>query len=66
MNYRTNIRYNMRKNATGKYWTVYDIFSGMPAILDGVALERCEMDEADDLADLLNIQYIECRGRTLN
>ncbi|KQV83275.1 hypothetical protein [Rhizobium sp. Root1220] len=53
-------RYDTRKNGTG-YWTVYDIFTGEPAEINGAQLTHCEMDEADDLVDLLNKQYIERR-----
>lgn len=33
-----------------------DLFTGQPAVVDGVTLDRLEMGEADDLVDLLNAQ----------
>ena len=53
----------MRQNADG-FWTVYDIFTGEPALVQGVFLTRCEMEEADDLVDLLNLEYINRRKGT--
>ena len=52
---RTSIRYSMRKNTSGRYWTVYDLSSGLPAVMNGMVLDRCKMEEADELVDLLNI-----------
>ncbi|NTF54386.1 hypothetical protein G6L12_05690 [Agrobacterium rhizogenes] len=54
-------RYNMRKNDNDGFWTVYDIFSGLPAEVNGTPLTHCEMEEADDLVDLLNAEYIARR-----
>lgn len=57
-------RYNMRKNDHDEWWTVYDIMSGMAVEMNGTILNRCEMEEADDLVDLLNAQYIARRSGT--
>jgi len=57
-------RYDMRKNETGVYWTVYDIFTGEPAEMNGASLTHCQLEEADDLVDLLNRQYIDRRKGT--
>ncbi|WP_255877938.1 hypothetical protein [Sinorhizobium fredii] len=53
-------RYDMRQDIYG-YWTVYDIFTGQPAVVNDVELVMLEMEEADDLVDLLNREYIERR-----
>ncbi len=54
---------DMRKNEDGsEYWTVYDIMTGVPAVVNGTTLNTCEMEEADDLVDLLNAEYIARRG----
>jgi len=57
-------RYDMRKNEHDEFWTVYDIFTGVAVEVNGTWLTRCEMEEADDLVDLLNAQYIARRGGT--
>ncbi len=56
-------RYGMRRNENG-YWTVYDIFTGEPAIVNDIVMSALEMEEADDLVDLLNTLYRERRGTT--
>ena len=57
-------RYSIRKNMGDEWWTVYDIFTGDPAKVNGTLLTRCEMEEADDLVDLLNAEYISRRKGT--
>lgn len=57
-------RYNMRKNEGDEFWTVYDLFTGEPAEVNGTFLTTCEMEEADDLVDLLNLEYINRRKGT--
>jgi hypothetical protein len=59
-------RYNMRKNQDDEFWTVYDIFTGLPAVVNGTGLHACEMEEADDLVDLLNAEYIAKRNTSTN
>ncbi|MDQ0323368.1 hypothetical protein QO002_005603 [Pararhizobium capsulatum DSM 1112] len=54
-------RYKMCKNEGDEFWTVYDIFTGEPAEMSGTWLTACEMDEANDLVDLLNLEYINRR-----
>jgi hypothetical protein len=56
-------RYNLRKEYDGS-WTVFDIFTGMPAEVNGIPQDGLEMEQADDLVDLLNLQYI--RRRTVD
>lgn len=58
-------RYSVRRN-DNIYWTVFDIFTGQPAIVNDIEMSALEMEEADDLVDLLNAEYIERRkGTTL-
>lgn len=57
-------RYEMRQNEEGEFWTVYDIFTGEPAQVNGTWLTHCKMEEADDLVDLLNAEYISRRKGT--
>ncbi|POO53013.1 hypothetical protein CPJ18_07215 [Agrobacterium rosae] len=54
----------MRKNDHDEYWTVFDIFTGLPAEVNSNLMDAVEMEEADDLVDLLNAQYAERRGGT--
>jgi hypothetical protein len=56
-------RYDLRKEDDGS-WTVFDIFTGMPAEVNGIPQDGLEMEQADDLVDLLNLQYI--RRRTVD
>lgn len=56
-------RYDMRKEDDGS-WTVFDIFTGWPADVNGVPQDGLEMEQADDLADLLNYLDITRREET--
>ena len=44
----------MRREGQG--WTVFDIFTGLPAIVNDVSLTGLDVEQADDLVDLLNYQ----------
>lgn len=57
-------RYQTRKSDADESRTVYDIMSGLPAKVNGTILTHCEMEEADDLVDLLNAEYIARRKGT--
>ena len=59
-------RYGMRKNEGDEWWTVYDITTGLAAVVNDTTLDSCEIEEADDLVDLLNAQYIARRGGTMH
>jgi hypothetical protein len=61
----TEARYDMRKEPDGS-WTVFDIFTGQPAVVDDVQMVNLEIEEADDLVDLLNGLYAERRSRPKN
>ncbi|MCV9909964.1 hypothetical protein OIV19_20405 [Brucella sp. HL-2] len=56
----TENRYDLREEEDGS-WTVFDIFTGMPAEVNGIPQDGLEMEQADDLVDLLNLQYIRRR-----
>lgn len=61
---RPNNRYAMREDGTGM-WAVYDIFTGLTAEVNGVPQDGLDIEQADDLVDLLNHEYIARRkGRT--
>lgn len=59
-NVKNEPRYDMRKQPNG-LWTVYDIFTGQPAWVNGVELRGLDIEEADDLVDLLNGMYVRRR-----
>lgn len=60
---KTENRYDMRpsENRLG-FWTVYDIFTGEPAVVNDTVMDALDMDDADDLVDLLNSEYIARRS----
>lgn len=61
---KSNNRYAMREDGTGM-WAVYDIFTGMTAEVNGVPQDGLDIEQADDLVDLLNAEYIARRkGKT--
>lgn len=45
-------RYDLRPDALG--WTVYDIWTGWPAVIRGAEQVGLDVEDADDLVDLLN------------
>ncbi len=54
--------YDVRPDRVG--WTVYDVETGRPAVLDDLALTQLEHETADELASLLNRNvYGPCRKR---
>lgn len=46
-------RYDMRRDDEG--YTVFDIWTGWPALVKGVEQVGLDIEVADDLVDLLNI-----------
>lgn len=46
-------RYDMREEKDGT-WTVFDIFTKMPAEVNGTPLLMLDIEEADDAVDLMN------------
>ncbi|MDB5523894.1 MAG: hypothetical protein JWM58_1657 [Rhizobium sp.] len=59
----TENRYEMRQEPDGT-WTVYDIFTGLPAVVNDIPITMLTIEEADDAVDLLNNLYIDRRGGT--
>ena len=51
--------YRMERDNT---WTVFDVFTGQAAIVEGFITEWLTMKEADDLVDLLNRNDLHRRG----
>jgi hypothetical protein len=54
------MRYDMRADRTG--WTVYDVVTGRPVVLDDVVLTGISFEDADSLVNLLNA--LESRDRS--
>jgi hypothetical protein len=50
-------RYSFKQNRHDDLWTVFDIFSGLPAQIDEIYLTHCRQDEAQVLSDFLNLEY---------
>ncbi|QEN85741.1 hypothetical protein FZC33_05775 [Labrys sp. KNU-23] len=53
-------RYNLRREDDGK-WTVFDIFTGLAAVIDDFEVTGFEVDEAGDLLEKLNTADVERR-----
>lgn len=47
-------RYDIRREADTT-WTVIDVFTGHPVLIDDLPMVKLEMEEADDVVDLLNL-----------
>ena len=60
---RSELRYDMREDGTGM-WAVYDIFTGLTAEVNGIPQDGLDIEQADDLVDLLNAEYIARRKGT--
>lgn len=54
-------RYNLKVEANN-VWTVIDVFTGQPVVLDGYLMSNLLRDEADDLLDLLNLKRRHAQG----
>ncbi len=50
-------RYDIQTGRNG--WTVYDMTTGLPAEVNGMLQIGLSMQDADDLADLLNRLHAE-------
>jgi hypothetical protein len=55
MNSESNNRYNLRQNPHG-LWTVYDVFTGEPAAVNGIVLDMLEAEDAGEWVDQLNLE----------
>lgn len=47
-------RYDMREDDNGT-WTVFDVFTGFPVIVNERVMISMEIQEADEMVELLNI-----------
>ncbi|PYE98915.1 hypothetical protein C8J35_103516 [Rhizobium sp. PP-F2F-G38] len=56
-------RYRLRHDSDDT-WAVEDIFTGQTVEVDSVPQDGLEMEIADDLVDLLNLEYINRRKGT--
>ncbi|WP_200950850.1 hypothetical protein [Rhizobium sp. Root1220] len=43
-------------------WSVADIFTGHPVVVDDVPLDFMTTDEVDDMVDLMNGRDLKARG----
>lgn len=59
------LRYDIRLSEVGDHWTVYDIFTGEPVVLDSIKMTMLDLEAATDLVDLLNTLNIERREATI-
>lgn len=59
------LRYDIRLSEVGDQWTVYDIFTGEPVVLDSIKMTMLDLEAATDLVDLLNTLNIERREATI-
>lgn len=57
-------RYSLRQEPDGT-WTVVDTITGLPAASDGRDLTGLEHDDARDIADALNRDYLAGRESPL-
>lgn len=46
-------RYDVRQEPD-ESWTVFDVFTGLPAVYEGYQAVDLDMEYADDLVELLN------------
>lgn len=53
-------RYDLRTEADGS-WTVFDIFTGFPAIIDEVEATGFDVEQAGDLLIMLNSADLDRR-----
>jgi hypothetical protein len=57
-------RFDLRKNLNGT-WTVYDIFTGQPAAVNDIVLDRLQADQAGKWVTQLNLEFAKrARGTT--
>jgi hypothetical protein len=57
---RPHDRYRLRQEGDGS-WTIYDIFTGLPAIVAARELSNLEIRNADETNELLNKYDLERR-----
>ncbi|MBB3571824.1 hypothetical protein [Rhizobium sp. BK491] len=52
------MRYRLRKNYWNSYWSVIDLRTGRPTIVDGFAADCLTDEEANYMVDLMNLQEL--------
>lgn len=52
-------RYDITNKISASGWSVYDTWTNMPVEIDGYVQTEMPLEEADDLADLLNHLHSE-------
>jgi hypothetical protein len=57
-----HIRFHLRKYGDEVYWSIIDVFTGQPHVVNKVVLDSFGPEEADDMVDLLNLQDMKVRG----
>jgi hypothetical protein len=58
-------RFDLRKNANGS-WTVYDVFTGQPAAVNDIVLDRLDAAQAGKWVAQLNLEFDKRAGGTLH
>ncbi len=56
-------RFDLRREGDGT-WTVFDVFTGLPAVVDNEPFFGLELEEADDAVDLLNLADVRRRAKS--
>ena len=55
-------RYALREEHPGM-WTIYDVFTGQPAMVGDRIMVGMDVQDADEMAELLNIQDTTRRSK---
>lgn len=55
-------RYALREAHPGM-WTVYDVFTGQPATVEDCIMVAMDIQDADQMAELLNLQDARRRAK---
>jgi hypothetical protein len=58
-------RFDLRENSNG-FWTVYDVFTGQPAAVNDVLLDRLGADQADEWVTQINLDFAKRAGGTIH
>ena len=65
MKVRPSKRFGLRENPDG-FWTVYDIFTGQPAAVNDIVLDRLEAEQAAEWIAQLNLEFAKRDGGTIH
>jgi hypothetical protein len=58
-------RFDLRENSNGS-WTVYDVFTGQPAAVNDILLDRLGADQAGEWVTQLNLEFSKRAGGTIH